>query len=127
MLRFARPPEDRATFARRGERAAERFLARRGYLTLQRNYAVRQGEIDLVMQDGETIVFVEVKARRSLHSGQPLEAVDRAKRRRMAAAARAWLATNRLAHRVARYDAVGVTYQGRRLARVEHVRDLRFD
>ncbi len=50
---------------RRGERAAEKYLRRNGYRIVARNFRAAGAEIDLVAMDGETLVFVEVKTRRS--------------------------------------------------------------
>ena len=66
---------------RRGERLALRYLRRRGYRLLQRNYRHGRHEIDLVMQDGDCLVFVEVKARSNIAFGTPAMAVGREKQR----------------------------------------------
>ncbi|MDP9485252.1 MAG: YraN family protein, partial [Actinomycetota bacterium] len=58
-----------------GERLALRYLVERGYELIERNYRTRHGEIDLVMRQGTTLVFVEVKLRRGTGFGGPLEAV----------------------------------------------------
>ena len=55
----------RPSFGLRGERVAEKFLRRQGWTTLARGWRGRLGEIDLIMREGATIVFVEVKTRRS--------------------------------------------------------------
>lgn len=62
------------------QRAAE-FLQKKGYEIVERNYRIRQGEIDLIARDGERLVFVEVKYRRNLKKGYPQEAVDKRKQR----------------------------------------------
>lgn len=59
-----------------GELRARRYLEVRGYQFVTANYRTRFGEIDLVMRDGETLVFVEVKTRRGSAQGYPEEAVD---------------------------------------------------
>lgn len=76
----------------RAERLAEWWLRLKFFRILARNYRVRDGEIDLVAQRGTLIVFVEVKARPSLVEG--IEAVGGNKRRRMARAARHWIAAH---------------------------------
>ena len=63
------------------EAQAEAFLKSQGYQILEKNYWTRFGEIDLIAQDGEYLVFVEVKYRRDEGSGNPLEAVTPAKQR----------------------------------------------
>lgn len=69
-------------FGRRGEDAAARFLYRRGYDIIERNWTCAAGEADIVARDGESLVFVEVKTRSSTEKGLPSEAVDTAKRSR---------------------------------------------
>ena len=71
-----------AELGRRGEDAAARFLDRRGYEIVARNWTCAAGEADIVARDGETVVFVEVKTRSSCDKGMPSEAVDAAKRER---------------------------------------------
>lgn len=58
------------------EKQAARFLIGQGYQILERNYRCHQGEIDLIAMDGKTLVFVEVKYRKSEKKGHPLEAVN---------------------------------------------------
>lgn len=66
-----------------GEEAALRFLLRKGYRLVERNVRSRWGEIDLVCRKGSTLVFIEVKSRRSLSAGHPLEALTPAKQARL--------------------------------------------
>ncbi len=70
-----------------GEEQATQFLAQHGYRILARNFATPQGELDIVAQDKNTLVFVEVKARASMAFGGPLLAVTPAKQKRLALAA----------------------------------------
>jgi putative endonuclease len=73
------------------ERLAEDYLKRRHLEPIARNHRCRFGEIDLVMRDGETLVFVEVRYRGSDRFGSPAETVDRRKQQRLAAAASHYL------------------------------------
>ncbi|MCB1864580.1 MAG: YraN family protein [Chromatiales bacterium] len=85
----------RPTQARDGasaERRAEAHLQRHGLLTVTRNFRTRRGEIDLVMRDGETLVFVEVRMRSSSRFGGAAASVDRRKRARLAACALEYIA-----------------------------------
>ena len=66
---------ERAQLGRRGEEVAAAFLERQGYTILERNFRLRQGEIDLIAAKDETVAFVEVKTRRTLDYGLPSEAV----------------------------------------------------
>lgn len=98
-------------FGDQGERAAARYLKKQGMRILARQYRSRMGEIDLIARDGETIVFVEVKSRRSHAAGRPEEAVTMTKQRQLTRLAleylkrRGWLGTRR-----ARFDVVSVTW-----------------
>ena len=79
---------------RRGEAAenlAAEFLERRGLTILERNYRCRGGEIDLVARDGTTLVFVEVRYRRSRTFGGAAASVDARKQARILLAARHYL------------------------------------
>lgn len=78
----------------RAERRAERLLRRRGLKTLARNYATRSGEIDLVMLDGETLAFVEVRYRGQGAWSTGMESVDRAKQQRIVRTAERYLAAH---------------------------------
>ena len=94
--------------SRRGEAAeslAADFLRRRGFTILERNYRCRFGEIDLVARGGELLVFVEVRGRRSEAFGGAAGSITAAKRRRLVAAARHYLATHRV-DRACRFDVV---------------------
>jgi putative endonuclease len=102
------PPDRRQTGAA-AEAAARATLEAQGLRTLARNVNFRFGELDLVMRDGETVAFVEVRYRRSDRFGGAAGSVDYKKRRRIVLAARAWLAGQRgLADAPCRFDVVTV-------------------
>ena len=94
-----------------GERLAARFLRRRGFRILARQYRTPLGELDLIARDGDCIVFVEVKTRRSGAAGQPHEAVDRAKQAQLTRLALAWLKRYGLLDGRARFDVVSIVWQ----------------
>lgn len=73
------------------ENQAVLFLEQKGYRIIERNYTARQGEIDLVAQDGEYLVFIEVKSRSGGEMGAALEAVTPAKQRKIIHTARSYL------------------------------------
>ena len=103
------------TLGRRGERAAERHLRRNGYRIVARNYRAAGAEIDLVAIDGETLVFVEVKTRRSRAAGAPEEPVDERKQTRMRRAAEVFAARYRADEIEMRFDIIAVDASGKRL------------
>lgn len=108
---MARMSDVRRTIGTAGEQAAERFLRRRGYVIVARNYRCRAGEIDLVALVRDTVVFVEVKTRRQPECGSPVDAVDRQKQRKIVTAARHFIAQHELHDRCARFDVVGVWWE----------------
>jgi len=74
-----------------GERLAAAHLEAKGYRIRDRNYRCREGEIDIVAQDGETLVFVEVRTRRGDALGGPAESITAIKETRLVAAATAYV------------------------------------
>ena len=74
---------DRNQLGREGETLAAEFLVRKGYRELARNLRFRQGEIDVLMEDGETVVLVEVKAQTSAVLIDPVYKISPAKRRKL--------------------------------------------
>ena len=112
------PPPPQAPhlrLGRAGEAAAEALLAGKGFTVLARNYRTRGGEVDLVCQDGETVVFVEVKTRGAGSLARPDQAVTAAKRGRLVRAAAAFLSERDLWDRPCRFDVVAVTASGKTL------------
>ena len=107
---------------RHGEAAAARELRRAGLEILEVGFRSRLGEIDLIAREGETIVFVEVKARAGLGYGRPAESVTPAKRERMARVAQVYLARRRFHDRVCRFDVVEVLRSGE-TNEIRHIRD----
>jgi putative endonuclease len=114
----------RKTLGQRGEAAAARYLRGRGYKVLARGDRFGPGELDLVMLDGRTIVFVEVKTRESAEAGHPAEAVDEIKQRRLTKLAVTFLKRHRLLEYAARFDVVAVTWPpAQRRPKIEHFPD----
>lgn len=106
-----------------GEDVATRELARQGYSILARRYRTRFGEIDIVAQDGPTLVFVEVKARRSDACGSAAESVTTWKQRRIAAMALDYLARTGRTDAPCRFDVIAIDNAGSPSARVQHIKD----
>ena len=93
------------------ERDGARWLEERGFDIVARNVSFRFGEVDLVALDGDTLCFVEVKARRSRRFGLPGEAVTLSKQRRLTHCARAYLADR--PHRgPCRFDVLAMELEG---------------
>jgi len=98
----------RQVFGKAGEDLAVDELERRGYAILARRYRTRHGEIDIVARDGETIVFIEVKAKESGDFGRAAHAVTAEKQRRVISMAVDYLARHRLHRSPCRFDVVAI-------------------
>ena len=92
---------------KKGEELAAAHLAKAGYRIIERNYRCLFGEVDIVAEEGETLVFVEVKSRRSARYGDPQLAVGREKQKKISRVAMHYL-TERHLCRPARFDVVAV-------------------
>lgn len=100
---------DRAARGREAEDSACAYLQARGLQLLTRNYRTRQGEIDLILADADSLVFVEVRYRAHARFGSAAESVDRRKQARLLACARHYLLTHPQAGgRPCRFDVVAV-------------------
>ncbi len=100
--------ESRQQLGVRGERVAERFLRRAGMKTLARRYRTPVGELDLIMRERDTLVFVEVKTRTDRIWSDPQDAVNATKQRRMARIARWYLRKKHCEDAPCRFDIVAV-------------------
>ena len=103
-----------------GERIAERWLRRTGWRVVQRRFRSGHRDIDLVMEREGMIVFVEVKARRGDHFGQPVEAVNWRKQKELGRSARVWVDRHGRRDDAYRFDVIGVLVVGSRV-RIRHV------
>ena len=105
-----------------GEELALRYLERRGYRLVERNYRTRYGELDLVLREGDTLVFVEVKLRRTTGFGDPLEAVTPHKQAKIRSLAEHYLLNREPPFDTVRFDVVGILL-GKGPPRVQHIED----
>jgi len=115
MLRSGRATtraDGRQARGRAAELLAGELLAKSGYEIVARNVRLAGAEIDLVARDGSVIVFVEVRSRGNRRHGGPLETIGVRKQLRIARAASAFLARHGLTAAPARFDVVGVDWQG---------------
>lgn len=96
------------TYGKRSEIIAADYLKEKGYKILATNYKNKIGEIDVIAQDGEYIVFVEVKARFSGAFGNPLEAINAKKQQKLRAVASLYLMKNKKYGNLCRFDAISI-------------------
>ena len=102
----------RQAFGKAGEELALRYLKKKGYKVLEQNYTCPVGEIDIIARDKKTIVFVEVKTRRSKSYGSARLAITPRKQRKISMTALYYLKSNRQMDRDARFDVVTVQSTG---------------
>ena len=107
-----------------GEDSAARYLRRKGYKILERNFRCRQGEIDLIASKGEYVVFVEVKLRKNDAYGEAREFVTRGKQMKILSTAGVWLSSTQTQLQP-RFDVIEVYAPRGRfgLVRIEHLED----
>lgn len=103
-----------------GETAATKYLLQKGYKILKRNFRLKMGEIDIIAQEDDCIVFVEVKTRRSNRYGEPSEYVDFRKQRRIKNAAACF--TDVINNDV-RFDVIEVFYDRTGVSKINHIED----
>lgn len=98
----------RLIFGEKGEELAAQQLKKLGYRILIRNYRTKFGEIDIIAEKKATIIFVEVKIRRTASYGQPMEAVTSKKQQHLSKAALTYLTNNCQHDKPARFDVVSI-------------------
>jgi putative endonuclease len=121
---LAEPSHDpRQVLGRQGEASAEALLERAGLKIVARRFRRRWGEIDLIGERDDLVVFVEVKTRRGTGFGTPAEAVTRSKQERMARVALAWLQRTGGLERRTRFDVVEVYVGAGGVPVLHHIED----
>ena len=106
----------------KGESLAVKFLKTKGYKIISRNYKTAIGEIDIIAQDGETVVFIEVKTRANDAFGYPFEAVHSRKRRKLKNLALLYL-KNHGKELPVRFDVLSIMYIEDSIKEIEHIKD----
>ncbi len=108
----------------RGEQIALDFLLGLGYQLVAKNWRCRSGEIDLIMMDGNIMVFVEVKARRGSGYGLPQEAVGSKKQAKIRRLAQYYLMVAKRDEQDLRFDVVAITFPGDQEPLIEHLQGV---
>lgn len=119
---LCRMTRQRQALGLQGERIAARWLRRDGWHVLAHRFRSGHRDIDLVMQREDTVVFVEVKARRGAAFGSPVEAVHFRKQRELGRSARVWVDRHGKTGLNYRFDVLGVLIEGQSV-RVRHIPD----
>lgn len=110
------------TFGSKGEDIAADFLKGKGYKILYRNYKTPLGEADIVARNGDTIIFIEVKARSTDSFGQPFEAVNFRKQEKLKRIALYYLKHNNRIESPVRFDVISILSKDGK-AEVNHIKE----
>jgi len=116
------PRREKKELGRRGEEVAFRFLKKKGYRIIEKNYACKMGEMDIIAKEKDTLVFIEVKTRTSALFGPPQLAVNFSKQRQLSKVALNYLKEKRLEDVKARFDVVAI-FLGGKEEEIELIKD----
>jgi putative endonuclease len=114
---------DRKQLGQDSEAHAAEYLMDLGYTLLDRNWACRTGELDLVMLDGEVIVFVEVRSVRRRYLETAQASITEKKQARVASAAETWLSRKKPQQSDYRFDVIGITAAAKSAPEIDHIED----
>ena len=114
---------DRHQLGKEGEKLAEKFLRKNGHRLRARSYSTRWGEIDLITQHKNVIVFVEVRTQSTDRYGTSYEALRSCKKQRIKKAAKDYLYKYRLMERPYRFDFIQIVLNDTDPPRLEHIED----
>ena len=106
----------------RGERLAEEYLREKGYFILNRNWRYIHKEVDLIVRDGDTLVFVEIKTRNGWRFGLPEESVSLTKQQHLRVAASAYL-EQFPGYKWVRFDVITIVFQNELIDEFRHLID----
>ncbi len=123
MVNGEKPHNDNLNLGARGEEIAVAYLKGQKIIVVERNFRCKAGEVDIVARDGTTVVFIEVKTRRSMSFGPPQAAVTPFKQRQISKAALVWLAKRRLQEASARFDVIAILLRDHAVPEIEHIRN----
>ena len=115
--------DPRKLLGQEGESAAEQYLRHKGYRIVARNLRSSVGELDLVAEDGEALVFVEVKARRTDTFGGAIYAVHQRKQEKLIQLAVQYLSRHHISNRPCRFDVVLLHSAGAVAPQIEHIQN----
>lgn len=115
-------PSKRKEVGARGEKLAVDYLRRRGYKILKRNFRCREGEIDIIAQQGDCLAFVEVRTKKGSGFGTPEESVTRSKQERLVSLANIYLQTCDKSPPSWRIDVIAIELApNNKVLRLEHI------
>jgi len=113
---------EKKELGKKGEEVALRFLKKRGYRIIEKNYVCKLGEMDIIAKEKDTLVFIEVKTRTSTAFGPPQLAVNASKQRQLSKVALNYLKEKHLEDVKARFDVVAILL-GQKGEEIELIKD----
>lgn len=106
-----------------GENLSTKYLIKKGYKIVDRNFRCKSGEIDIIAENKDYLIFIEVKTRSSLCYGKPQDAVHKYKRKNMIKTARYYLYINKFENRFIRFDIIEI-YLKRESFKINHIQKV---
>lgn len=103
-----------------GEELACRYITEKGFRIIERNYRFHKGEIDIIAKDQETLVFIEVKYRKTLEYGYPVESITPNKVKQIRHIASAYLFERKIDNTACRFDVIAILETEGRKPVIEH-------
>ena len=113
---------EKKELGKKGEELALRFLKKKGYQIIEKNYACKMGEMDIIAKEKDTLAFIEVKTRTSTTFGPPQLAVNSTKQRQLSKVALNFLKEKQLEDVKARFDVVAILF-GPKVEKIELIKD----
>ena len=102
---------ERKQLGAKGEEIAVRYLKSRGYRIVERNYRIRLGEIDIIAEQGNDLVFIEIKTRSDTLFGSPFESITAQKQKQLSKVALEYISKQGCHNRPSRFDVVGIEFR----------------
>ena len=115
--------DKRKELGRKGEEIALSFLKKKGYHILDKNFRCPLGELDIVAREGDQIIFIEVKTRRSSGFGPPEESLNYIKKKRLTRLALFYLTNNRLKGVCCRFDVVAIVFKKEKVEAIHLIKN----
>lgn len=115
--------KDRISLGKLGENLAVTYLKKHRLKIIKQNYRQKTGEIDIIAREKKTLVFVEVKTRRSTRYGQPLEAVTPKKQAQISRVALDYITRNKLSDQPVRFDVISILIVENKKPEIEHLQN----
>jgi putative endonuclease len=113
---------EKRELGKKGEEVALRFLKKKGYRIIEKNYVCKMGEMDIIAKDKDTLAFIEVKTRTTTEFGPPQLAVNSSKQRQLSKVALNYLKEKQLEDVKARFDVVAILLEQEK-EKIELIKD----